>query len=347
VVATKFGQYRARHYSETFEKALYVDPAQWPIQITCKPSLVSSLGEAVRLQLMTEISNANHHSYQQSVGMRLIFLLQITNALWCETGVPEYIVQWSQAMEFDPMHTPADQLALLAARVASLRSAYRTGDKPDEELADLAAAIDRDLLGWSEDTLAEGSVSSFHGVTDPDSPHGWNGTRHEYGIPQAHRRWNMYRVLRILVSRVQESVWRRSWPTLSRPPPDPEQYKNTRVRMTSDICIAAAYAFGSDNTIEPPKGSVSSGYLLIMPLSLAGSCLIEQIAEPTLTPGGSRMILVDRPLHTDPLNQTSTQLAWIIERVDYIAQKIGIKWACAVGRFLRGECRVYYDLGRS
>jgi len=99
--------------------------------------------------------------------------------------------------------------------------------------------------------------------------------------------------------------------------------------------------------VEPPRDSVSSGCLLIMPLSLAGSCLLEQIAEPILTPGGSRTILIDQPLHTNPLNQTSTQLAWIIERVDYIAQKIGIKWACPVSRFLKGECKVYYDLGRS
>ena len=91
----------------------------------------------------------------------------------------------------------------------------------------------------------------------------------------------------------------------------------------------------------------SSGYLLTMPLCVAGTCLLEELAEPTFTPGGSRMILVDQPLHTDLFNQTSTQLAWVIERMDYIANKVGVNWAAAMNKFLKGQTKVYYDIGRS
>ena len=59
------------------------------------------------------------------------------------------------------------------------------------------------------------------------------------------------------------------------------------------------------------------------------------------------MILVDQPLHEILFDQTSMQLAWIVERVDYIAEKVGIKWANAISRFLKGEKKIYYDLGRS
>ena len=59
------------------------------------------------------------------------------------------------------------------------------------------------------------------------------------------------------------------------------------------------------------------------------------------------MILVDQPLHLDLFNQTSTQLAWVIERMDYIAQKVGIRWAASMSKFLKGETKIYYDIGRS
>ena len=294
-----------------------------------------------RSQIRTRTGAALFRELRNNIGM---------NALMSETEVPDYIVQWTQALEFDPIQTPADQLTVLSARVATLRSAHRQGSRTDEELMDLANTLEKDLLSWSETTLAAGSICSFHNVHDLDSPHSWNGTRHEYGIPQAHRHWNKWRCLRIMLSRLQEAIWRRSWPTLSRPSepvPDSEHYRMIRSRMVSDICIASAYAFGNDYNAEPPRGSMSSGYLLLMPLCLAGTCLLEQLAEPTVSPGGSRMILVDEPLHTDLFNQTSTQLAWIIERIDYINEKVGVKWAGSIGKFLKGECKIYYDLGRS
>lgn len=274
----------------------------------------------------------------------------VVSALASEESVPEYIVQWSHTLEEDPMQTPADRLCLLAARAASVRKAFRTGDKNDEELAQLTSTLETDLLAWSEGTLAAGSVCSFHDIRDLNSAHAWNGTRHEYGIPQAHRHWNMWRSLRITVSRIQEAIWRRSWPTLSQPgqpPPSPEHYRLVRNRMTADICVAAAYAFGNDSSMEPAKGSMSAGYLLTGSLCIAGTCLLEQLAEPTVSPGGSRVILVDQPLHTDLFNQTSTQLAWLIERLDYIHVKVGLRWAGAMSQFLKGEDKVYYDLGRS
>ena len=274
----------------------------------------------------------------------------VTNALWTETDVPEYVVQWTQALGFDPMQTPGDQLVVLAARVALLRKRFKTNESTDELLAEEGTRLEEDLLGWSENTLAAGSVCSFYNIRDPDSPHSWNGTRHEYGIPQAHRSWNMWRVLRILLSRTLEAIWRRSWPVLvqpSQPIPDSEHYKQIRSRMTADICVAAAYAFGSDNSVEPPKGSISSGYLLVLPLAVAGTCLLEILAEPAISPGGTRLILLNEPRHIDPFNQTSTQLAWLIDRTDYISDRIGIQWATAMSKFLKGGYHLYYDLGRS
>lgn len=267
-----------------------------------------------------------------------------------ESEVPDFIVQWTQALEFDPLYTPGDILAVLAARVASIKAAFASGSQTDEELAGVAEPLENDLLSWSENTLAAGSVCSFHDVRDLDSPHSWNGNRHEYGIPQAHRYWNKWRCLRILLSRVQETLWRRSWPTLAGSTqriPDSEHYRSLRNRMAADICIAVAYAFGNNPSAEPQRGSVSAGCALVMPLCVAGTCMLEQLADPVTSPGGSRLILVDRPMHTDLFNRTSTQLGWVIERMDYIAGKVGVAWAVALNRFLTGEAKVYFDTGRS
>lgn len=117
--------------------------------------------------------------------------------------------------------------------------------------------------------------------------------------------------------------------------------------MTADICAAAANAFSNGSSAEPPRGSVSYGYLCITPLSLAGTCLLEQLAEPSMSPGCSKIIHIKDSLHLDPFNPSSTQLAWIIGKLDYIADKVGVKWATATSRFLKGKGQVYYDLGRS
>ncbi|TKA83385.1 hypothetical protein B0A55_01010 [Friedmanniomyces simplex] len=223
-------------------------------------------------------------------------------ALLAETKVPDFVVQWSAALEYDPLQTPSDQLSMIAART------------------------------WR--------------IIDPDSPQSLNGVRHEYSLPQAHRDWNIWRGLNIILSRTQEAIVRRSWPTLAQAPPSPQYYRTIRDHMTTDICVAAACALGNESTADSLKGSIANGYLLIFPLFLAGTYLLEQLAEPSVSPGGSRIILVDEPLHTDPFTEASVQLAGVIERIDHI-NGLGIQWAASVSKILRGECRVYYDLGRS
>jgi len=75
------------------------------------------------------------------------------NALYAENEVPDFVMQWSAAMELDPTQTPSDQLYVLAARAGSMRSSFRIGDQNDQRLFDLATTLERDLLRWSEEAL--------------------------------------------------------------------------------------------------------------------------------------------------------------------------------------------------
>ncbi|KAK1021319.1 hypothetical protein LTS16_026593 [Friedmanniomyces endolithicus] len=268
------------------------------------------------------------------------------NALYAENEVPDFVMQWSAAMELDPTQTPSDQLYVLAARAGSMRSSFRIGDQNDQRLFDLATTLERDLLRWSEEALGAHSVYSFRSVHDPSSPYSSNGTRHEYGLPQAHRSWNTWRSLNIILSRTQEAIARRSWPTLAQAPPSSQYYRAIRDRMTTDICLAAACVLGDDNIADPPEALIASSYQLVVPLFLGGTCLLEQLAEASVSPGGSRMIFVDEALHARTPNEASIQLAWVIERLDHIGA-LGIRWAFSFSKLLRGHSRVYYDVGRS
>ena len=195
--------------------------------------------------------------------------------------------------------------------------------------------------------LSDTSNYAYRSMPNLESPRAWNGTRHEYRDPHTVKQWNLWRSLRVLLSRSQEAIFRRSWPTLTQAPPPPHHYRTIRAGMATDICVAAASVLGASSTSEQVSGSISRGYGLIYPLCLAGTCLLESLAEPTVSPGGSHTILVSEPLHTDPLNHSSTQLAGVIARLDYIEKRIGIRWAASVSRFLRGQTRIFYDLGRT
>ncbi len=116
--------------------------------------------------------------------------------------------------------------------------------------------------------------------------------------------------------------------------------------MTTDICLAAACVLGDDNIADPPEALIASSYQLVVPLFLGGTCLLEQLAEASVSPGGSRMIFVDEALHARTPNEASIQLAWVIERLDHIGA-LGIRWAFSFSKLLRGHSRVYYDVGRS
>lgn len=274
----------------------------------------------------------------------------MNNCNLSEQEVPSYICEWTKLLDFDPVLNPSDQLSLLASRGASLRAAFKNASRPDSELSAIADGLERDLQKWAKTHSVPGSVCAFESVRDPRSPQSWHGIRHIYGSPQAQKHWNKWRCARILVSRIQEALWRRSWPVLatpSRPVPQPEHFQTVRNQIVEEICVAAAHDLGNDQAAKPQKGSVASGLILIISLALAGTCLIEQLAESTVSPGGRRLIHVDRPLHLNPFNQSSTQLAWIIGRIDYIAEKVGVRWASTVNSFLKGESGVYYELCRS
>ena len=267
-----------------------------------------------------------------------------------EQIVPDFMVQLSRALEHKPLSHPSDQLGLLGGRLSGIRWAFAHGSKSHAELLVLTDALERDLISWSEKQSLPGSSCSFRIVQDTDSPRSLHGTRHVYNTPQARSYWNHWRLVRILLSRTHEAIWRRSWPVLASPErqiPDTEHFRTIRNCMASELCIATADEIGGDPNGIPGPGSVAGGLMVVVPLVIAGTVFIEQLAEVHVSPSGRRLIHMDRPLHLDPFNSSSTQLSWIVDMIEHISQSIGIQWANTGSIFIKGESGLYYDLCRA
>jgi hypothetical protein len=96
--------------------------------------------------------------------------------------------------------------------------------------------------------------------------------------------------------------------------------------MTAEICAAASSILDSP-TPQPEVPALSTTYPFIQPLALAGECLLEQLAIRTAG--------IEKP---DSSDQKSMQLAWVIGKLEWIAETIGVRWAAALAEDL-GERR--------
>ena len=120
-----------------------------------------------------------------------------------------------------------------------------------------------------------------------------------------------------------------------------------RQTITDDICAATACSIPIEPGAEPPAGTLAAVMDLLLPLMVAGTHCIEMLSPAIVPSDGRRVVVVADPLHENPCNPLSTQLAYIVDRVDYIAGSVGFRPAIGVSKFLKGERRVCYDLGIS
>lgn len=164
---------------------------------------------------------------------------QIVYALQTETEVPDYITTWTQGLDYDRLGTPMDRLIVIGARLAALKKSFRAADMSDQALVETAALLEQDLIAWSDDTSTEGSACSFRTFRETDASNSWNGWRHEYPRLLVYHYWNCWRTMRILLTWMQEALWRRSWPTLVQSMGglvDPNYYKGIRNGVVADLC---------------------------------------------------------------------------------------------------------------
>ena len=79
---------------------------------------------------------------------------------------------------------------------------------------------------------------------------------------------------------------------------------------------------------------------------LVDTALVIETDPPASTSDGYRILQVDHNFHLDSLNLYSSQLQWLLGKLDYIGRVIGLGWAAGCAAFLRGDFGVSYNLTR-
>lgn len=282
----------------------------------------------------------------------LLIAVQILDALWTETAVHPFLHGWLSHPALEGSGMAEDQLRLLTIRMAHLKHAYCTGELDIDELTGAASALQVALVSFEQHQLLKDPRLSYRVTTDRRSLCSWRSARHEYTSAHAVLCWNRWRTCCIMLHRLQEALERRAMmhvaPQSRRISPGPERpVARSRQTIVDDICASISYALPPGLDADPPHGALSMASSLLLPLMVAGTHCIEQLSSTTITADGRRLVFVTEVVHLNTSDPTSAQLAYIIDRMDYMANVVGLRRAAEVGHFLKGERRVYYDLGRS
>ena len=202
---------------------------------------------------------------------------------------------------------PEHQLFLIIGRLCALRATTDKLHDNDIRVVRLAKFIDSDLEDWKNSLPPAFSYSI---IPSANTEVVFSYMYHVYSDTWTAAVWNLYRCARILVHEViTDWLSRNSMPN---PVLDESYQRQSEVLLASlahDICASAPFILGASHSSVYPSQAprATTGALLLWPLYL-----------------------------TATMNQqTAGAHAWIITRLDSIAQTMGIKQAESVANVLR------------
>lgn len=260
----------------------------------------------------------------------------MTSCLWDDLEPPSFLVDWNadlQAEDLDPeLVAPADSMSDICYDFAKLENKMKLNRIPDLEAMNEVNELDQRMVQWSVDTMATETRWRYYDLQVDDSPDVWNGLVHAYvGLP-APGVWNMYRGVRIMVTRVQELLALRFNPSQVARQTQHSYFRAIRRQLTDEICATIPVALGHAQPAFSSPCVLITAYNSIWPLFFAGTCLLERIgnsAGKTANTGSSA---------------AEAQLAWILGRFDYISQVVGLRWADGVAATLRSDFKIIDDI---
>lgn len=258
------------------------------------------------------------------------------HCIWDDIEPPTFLVDWNpdlQSQDLDPeLARPADDISDICYDFARLENKLKFQKISDEEALAEISDVDRRMVQWSIDTLANESRWRYYDLQVDDSPHVWNGMVHAYvGFPSPGV-WNMYRAVRIMVTRTQELLAMRFNPSKTARQAQHSYFRAIRRQLTDEICAAVPVALGHSQPAFSSPCVLISSYNSIWPLFFAGTCVLERIGNSTGNPSSASNVTSSAAM---------AQLAWILGRFDYISQVIGLRWADGVAATLRGDFKIH------
>lgn len=225
---------------------------------------------------------------------------------------------------------PADHFTIICWDFSTLRSRIRYKTTSDSEALDVAAQLEMRMIEWSLKTIAK-PAWQYHDLQVDESANVWNGIVHSYKVHPAAGVWNTYRSMRIMLTRTQEYLYRRLHP--NNPDNDSEQFqyfRSVRRQMADDICAGIPTQLGHAAPAYNSPCLMITAYMSIWPLFFAGTVALERTGRDAWNEA-MRGDLLPSP------SAAASQASWVIGRMQYISQHMGIHWADGVAATLRGE----------
>lgn len=260
-------------------------------------------------------------------------------AVWDDLDTPAWIQEYEEELQNnypEPEMFPATQFLSLTMEFASIRSQMRLGSISDAAAMGQLTQLEMKMISWSLDTM-ENRLWRYTDLEVEESPHVWNGIVHSYSGHPVPSMWNTYRSIRILLTRTQENLCYRLQLRDEQLKAQQAYFRSVRRQMTDEICGAIPSQLGNAFPAYNSPCPTITGYNSIWPLFFAGSCALERVPSPTqgnvVSSGTNRNG-----------SAAAAQASWIVGRMDYISNCLGIKWAYGVAAMLRGDFRVQQDV---
>ena len=261
------------------------------------------------------------------------------HCIWDDVAPDPFLWDWQDDLERQTpdyhLLSPADDLAKLCHRFAKVRARIKGKSVSDVEAADLLADIDCRMIEWSIDTMSSNPLWQYRDLEVQESPHVWNGIVHVYTQQPVHGVWNTYRSVRILLTRCQEDICCRLSFNEAEREEQMRYFRRVRRQMTEEICAGIPAQLGHDTPGYNTPCVLISAHNAIWPLFFAGNCALGRVG----TSGWINM--------QNGSAQTSAafaQLSWIIGRLEYISEVVGLRFAGGIADVLKGDSRIHDDL---
>lgn len=268
--------------------------------------------------------------------------MQLTKVLWDDEEPPRFLTDWQQDLnDRSPKHyvhllESADHPVRVTYSFARLRTKMKRKVISDEDAADEVAELDRRLVVWSNES-GSSPLYRHQDIQVNDSPHVWNRTVSCYSSFFGPTVWQAYHGVRIMISFTHEHLLCERLKhrfTQAQREEQISQFRMLRQQMTDAICHSIPVALGHAPSSFNSPCIVVSAYMSVWPLFFAGTCALEGARSPT-----KWTQLQQSPDMVLYSSGSTGQAAWILGRLDYISQVIGLKWAAGIAVVLKGDLR--------
>lgn len=253
---------------------------------------------------------------------------QLICRLWSGTEPPTCFRDWTALLSSEDedrgLHQPIDEMFLINHEFATVRSKIlRRG--PSLEALSAINEIEQRLVQWASWASQLDKRWRYQDMRVADSAHVWNCSMHAYSQMPVPSVWNSYRCLRIIVSRAHEVLEEALIPNgiIS----SCESHRIAmRDAMVNDICASMPFQLDHGGPLFSSPSALATAYTSLWPLFHAGAC-----AKDSLMKSGWTQTETNSGGYFD-----TAQFAWILGRLDYVSNVLGLRSADNLASVLRG-----------